>query len=153
MQLSGWYLGPWIYNFSFKNLSFLFHLQYHTQIKWNVAFAYTKSKTYYCTLFGCYLHDVHILWTHLKKITSLIFKIVMMQLWGLPKRGNIVKTQTKNQNDVIDVKNPTSHQPSNHKNWILVYNMSSNSIIFKGMFYVIFPHAIKTNKTWSIFPF
>jgi hypothetical protein len=52
----------------------------------------------------------------LEKITSLIFKIVMMQLWGLPKRGNIVKTQTNNQNDVIDLKNPTSHQPSNHKN-------------------------------------
>jgi hypothetical protein len=43
---------------------------------------------------------------------------------------------------VIDLKNPTSHQPSNHKNWISVYNMSSNCTIFKGMFYIIFPHAI-----------
>lgn len=76
-----------------------------------------------------------------------------MQLQGLPKRGHIVKMQTKNQNNAIDVRNPTSHQPSNHKNWLLVYNMSSNSIIFKVMFYIIFPHAIKTSKTWSLYPF
>jgi hypothetical protein len=71
----------------------------------------------------------------------------------LPKRGHIVKTQTNNQNKAIDVRNLTNHQLSNHKNWLLIYNMSSNSIIFKGVFYIIFPHAIKTSKTWSLYPF